>query len=274
MYTIKDVSDEDRVTAAQGLIQRIHIWHKSLPLHLGAIRPSMLIPPFRRQATVLKLAHSHAIMHASRPFLLGSFPAGAASVVENHVDNCINAAKSVLNTVDDMAREGPIFHAFWWTHYVTFCALVVVYVSEIQQKRIARPRYDHEYRTRLLELADKCHSHLALATATNSPSRRYAVILEEFREAATQEGSHMNLGTGATDGVVDGGKEQDEDEEEQQQHQQQAMTGNITQGADQGFYDAHLLDEWHTTDWLELDSSAFWPDMNFDEVMTWPAIGA
>lgn len=84
----------------------------------------------------------------------------------------------------------------------------------------------------------------------------------------------MNLGTGATDGVVDGGKEQDEDEEEQQQHQQQAMTGNITQGADQGFYDAHLLDEWHTTDWLELDSSAFWPDMNFDEVMTWPAIGA
>lgn len=257
VYTIKDISDQDRVAAAQKLIQRVDAWRESLPLHLGSIRPSMLIPPFRRQAMVLKLAHSHAIMHASRPFLLGNFPAETSSISEGHVENCISAAKGVLDTVDYMAREGPIFHAFWWTHYVTFCALVVVYVWEIQQRRMARFRRDNDRRTSLLELAEKCQSHLALATATNSPSRRYAVILEEFRAAATQEGPQAKAGSA-----------------EGMEGEEEAMAGSLMQGTDQSFYDPHPLDTWQTTDWLELDSSAFWPNMNFDEAMTWPAVGA
>jgi hypothetical protein len=31
----------------------------------------------------------------------------------------------------------------------------------------------------------------------------------------------------------------------------------------------NLLDEWQTSDWVDLDSSAFWPETNFDESMAW-----
>jgi hypothetical protein len=34
--------------------------------------------------------------------------------------------------------------------------------------------------------------------------------------------------------------------------------------------DPYLLDEWQTTDWLDLDSSAFWPNLQFDESIVWP----
>ena len=58
----------------------------------------------------------------------------------------------------------------------------MVYIWEIQQRRANSAVQQH--RTSLLNLAERCHTHLAHATATNSPSRRYAVILEEFRKTA------------------------------------------------------------------------------------------
>lgn len=230
----------------------------------------MLIPSYRRQATVLKLAHSHAVMHASRLFLLGSSTSSFS-----HAEDCISAARTVLETVDYMAREGPIFHAFWWTHYVTFCALVVIYVWEIQQRRTGRPfglprDVNGDHRARLLELADRCQGHLAKATATNSPSRRYAVILEEFRTAATGQPQRQDAEQPGPaplnrphaeimpeQGAIDGFGQAD---------------GNLP---DQSMLlDPHLLDEWQTTDWLELDSSAFWPHVDFSDSMVWPGIGS
>lgn len=213
----------------------------------------MLIPSYRRQATVLKLAYSHAIMHASRLFLLGS-----SSTTSGHAEDCISAAKDVLELVDYMAREGPIFHAFWWTHYVTFCALVVIYVWEIQQRRKGTPiRTEKDHRTKLLELAEKCHMHLARATATNSPSRRYAVILEEFRNAArTQQPPKKEVDVSFT-----------RHHEHQTVLAERQYSGSVpnefgqvanSESEQPLILDPHLLDEWQTTDWLELDSSVCW----------------
>ncbi|KAG9255757.1 putative C6 transcription factor [Emericellopsis atlantica] len=270
VYTIRDTAHAERASAANRLIQNIQSWFESLPLHLGSIRPSMLIPSYRRQATVLKLAHSHAIMHASRLFLLSNDPSE-----RSHSDNCIAAARTVLETVDRMAKEGPIFHAFWWTHYVTFCALVVVYVWEIQQRKMSKQPAETtgiagRSRQRLLQLADKCQTHLARATATNSPSRRYAVILEEFRGAATGQATARPDVTGANgldqlaprsgDHIVDDGMPSEAE-------------GMWDYEGGMATLDPYLLDEWQTTDWLDLDSSAFWPNLQFDESIVWPEIG-
>ncbi|KAH7131229.1 putative C6 transcription factor [Dactylonectria macrodidyma] len=271
VYTHRDITNQERVGAAHKLNQRIHDWHASLPLHLGSIRPSMLITSYRRQATVLKLAHSHAIMHANRLFLLGT----STTTYENQVNECMGAAKAVLETVDYMAQEGPIFHAFWWTHYVTFCALVVTYVWEIQQRRTGR-LIGKQNRTKLIELAERCQTHLARATASNSPSRRYAVILEEFRTAAKnpstrpapttdsdQPGPTHSLGHTSgldTSGTVDASG---------------AVTGDLVevyQDDPNLVYDPRLLDEWQTADWLDLDSSAFWPHVEIDESLIWPTM--
>jgi hypothetical protein len=255
VYSLKPISEQDRIAAAHRLGKQLHQWKTSLPPHLGTIRPSSLIPSFRRQATVLKLAYSHAIMHANRPFILGNPSAGS----EMQVDECLGAAKSVLESVDGMAHDGPIFHAFWWTHYVTFCALLVTYVWEVQQGRRGKLQESESKHNRLLELASRCQTHLANATASNSPSRRYAIILEEFRTEATRQTARHIAATMAgterdgsnntmdiqhnlqSDGLMFGGSEYD------------ALMA--TQGLNGYAVGPNLLDEWQTTDWLDLDSS-------------------
>lgn len=253
VYNIRDISESERVAAARQFIQRIKDWQSSLPVHLGSVRLSMLIPSYRRQATVLKLAYSHAIMHASRLFILGN---ANLTHHQSHVEDCIAAARTVLETVDYMTSEGPIFHAFWWTHYVTFCALVVIYVWEIQQRRLRRPLTEGgaESRARLLELAEKCQQHLARATASNSPSRRYAVILEEFRTAATSQPSKFDGEQTNHRQVL----QTDASREEQRagvSGEGITLGNNAMEQQETYSFDPHLLDEWETTDWLDLDSS-------------------
>ncbi|KAK2059828.1 fungal-specific transcription factor domain-containing protein [Colletotrichum caudatum] len=296
VYSIKPISEEERVAAAHRLSGEMHDWRASLPPHLGSVRPSMLIPSFRRQATVLKLAYSHAVMHANRLFLLGRpSPGGEAQVAE-----CVGAARTVLETVDGMAAEGPpIFRAFWWTQYVTFCALLVTYVWDIQRKRLwGRGRLPLEgegegraRHARLMGLAERCQRHLARATASNSPSRRYAIILEEFRTeslgqmarksqapALSRQQSHESQGAvTAVDGpgfdtayAAAAAAAAAEDNDDNGSGQVELMG----QG-DAGFLGFSLLDEWETTDWLELDSSAFGPYMGVDaNPLAWmPNIG-
>lgn len=187
LYSIKSKSGNQRRDATLRLGQELETWHSNLPPFLSTIKPSTLIRSFRRQAIALKIAYCHAIMHLYRPFLLNhstSQPhAEPGTLRTDAIRHCIIAAQEALRTVDSIAKEGPIFHAFWWTHYVTFCALAVVYVWKIQQEKYRDdiPGIVHD---RLFEFAERCHVHLGQATAMNSPSRRYSVILEELRVEA------------------------------------------------------------------------------------------
>lgn len=187
VYSIKQIPRQDRIAAANRLSQELRQWKASLPPHLGSISPSSLIPRFRRQATTLKIAYSHAIMHVNRLFLLGRMSTGS----ETQIREAIIAANTVLETVDEMVAEGgTIFHAFWWTHYVTFCALAIVYAWEIQSRKGHLDLFPDNSidRAELMELADRCQRHLAQATASNSPSRRYALILDKLRKEVTRSG--------------------------------------------------------------------------------------
>lgn len=191
VYSIKSIPLQDRIASAGRLNERLQQWRASLPAHLGMIAPSSLIPTFRRQATTLKIAYSHATMHINRLFLLGRISAGS----ETQIHEAMLAASTVLETVDEMVTEGgTIFHAFWWSHYVTFCALAIVYAWEIQSRRarldvVLNQVIDH---SELMDLAERCHRHLAIATASNSPSRRYALILNKLQREVVRN----NLATG------------------------------------------------------------------------------
>jgi hypothetical protein len=137
------------------------------------------------------MAYDHAVMHLYRPFLLSqtkhrSTPESDSTEVfrQQSVQLCIAAAQDALRTVDAFASDGPLFHAFWWTHYITFCALTVVYVWNTQQPSIDIEGVD---RQKLMMLSEQCQVYLAQATATNSPSRRYSIILEELRSESLKE---------------------------------------------------------------------------------------
>lgn len=130
------------------------------------------MPSFRRQAIALQLAYSHALIHVNRPFLLSG--AEAENVVE-----CILAAQASLELVNRMAGDRTLFHSFWWTHYVIFCALAVVYVWEIQ-----RTSRSADEMGEVFDLAERCRGHLKRASIGLSQNQRYSVILDELRSEA------------------------------------------------------------------------------------------
>ncbi|KAF5667172.1 C6 transcription factor [Fusarium heterosporum] len=253
VYSLKKMPSEERLAAAQGFIQQLHEWRQALPPHLGTVRPSSLIPIFSRQATALKLAYCHAVMHTTRPFLLDHSDDCSPSL-KACVTQCIGAAKLALEIVDGMFSEKSVlFHALWWMPYVTFCALAVVYVWDIQQRSNETANHGD---TSLFDLAEKCQNHLARTIAAESASRRYSIIIEELRQEAIQGPQHASRPS-------------------QMMHcQQDSMLTNMhesetsieelgTMFEDQDGSSSGLssimnpLSQWQPTDWLDLDSSVW-----------------
>jgi hypothetical protein len=278
VYSIKVVPDEERLAAAHRLGAQLRQWKTSLPPFLGAINPSSLIPSFRRQAMALRMSHSHAVMLAHRPFLLKNTARQSEELrqlARESITECINAAQSVLEAVDRIAREGRMFHAFWWTHYVCFCALVVVYVWTIQERKNDPTAID---RRKILDQAERCLCHLAQATATNSPSRKYSIILKELRTEAKRKAARaLHDPTQIASSTVDRSEmshghlsvpdERLVDDIAATQLWQPLFGSPIDTSTPtlQSF-----LDDWQTTDWLDLDSSAFASHPVYDESsMTW-----
>lgn len=211
-------------------------------------------------------------MLAHRPFLLKNTLRDNDSMQDLAKDSlreCILAARSVLDAVDRVAREGRMFHAFWWTHYVCFCALLVVYVSTIQDTY--RNSMSVDDRQSMLDQAENCLQHLARATASNSPSRRYSIILQELRaeakrktavpaqdyitpsSAVTVAGNPMILPVEVVNGS---------DSSNPTLQMWQPLFGSPMNMTTPGLQD--FLDDWQTTDWLDLDSSAFGPFPDMD----------
>ncbi|KAJ5216391.1 uncharacterized protein N7498_002798 [Penicillium cinerascens] len=85
-------------------------------------------------------------------------------------------------------RQKTLIHGFWFTHYVCFCAVTVVYIHIIKQYQAsstgAPPNKKVENSSQLqylFSLAETCQQHLRKATSRSSPNRRYGIILEQLR---------------------------------------------------------------------------------------------
>ena len=180
-------------TAAR-LTSELEQWKSTAPPLFNSVRATSLIPPLCRQSQVLQLAYSHAVIHATRSFLLNDFsdlrrrPQIPHPVVSSHVRKCVQAAQEVMELVEGLAKQSVLIHSFWFTHYVCFCAITVVYIYTIQQHRSSDLETsspgseDVDRMGSLFRLAETCQQHLAEATRKNCPSRRYSIILEELRK--------------------------------------------------------------------------------------------
>lgn len=253
VYSIKKMRTEERLASAQSFTEKLHEWRQALPPHLGTVRPSSLIPAFSRQVTALKLAYCHAIMHTTRPFLL-DHSENASPALEACVTECIGAAKLALEIVDRMFSEATtVIHFLWWMPYVTFCALAVVYVWEIQQKSGISVSNDN---VSLFALAERCQSHLAKAMSSDSASRRYSIIIEELRQEARHSPSQSSMRAvqSQQESLMTSGDDE---------HGSSSMLDNELgsmfgdQGESTTSFQSMLnaLSQWQPTDWLDLDSS-------------------
>ena len=179
-YSVQKKEDYHKLGLATKLNAEMAEWHASLPIVLsGTIHPSSLIQIFQRQIIVLELAHAHATMVINRPLLL--IDSSSDSVSGAYA--CVSAAKSTLDIVRGFVSDKRVFPSFWYTQYVTFNALSIVYVWLIQRKHghlsgYTRPHSDEE----LFQIAETIQRHLAEATQTNAPSLRYSIILEELQQ--------------------------------------------------------------------------------------------
>ncbi|EON62512.1 hypothetical protein W97_01735 [Coniosporium apollinis CBS 100218] len=171
-------------------------WKTRLPPFLsGAIRPSSLIPILRRQSTVLTLAYAHAVMLVNRPLLLSNFSkprrggVTQSPLFQHGIELCVEAAQDVAHMVLQFVEEQQMFEAFWYTQYIAFNALSIIYLYIIQ---CHRHRTLSDSQTKILNLAETCQQHLAEATRTNAPSLRYAIILEELRLEVHRQLDHVS----------------------------------------------------------------------------------
>lgn len=237
-------SDRNQLRSIITLNAEIDKWHANLPPFLSSVKPSSLVRTFRRQQIALRVAHCHCRLHVNRVSLLRNFRNnGDTSTQRYSAQLCITAAAQVLKIVDEMARDGHLFHAFWWTHYVAFCALSAFYIWDVQGNKATALDLDAQH---LQELAERCHTHLANATATNSPSRRYSIILEELRAEAVQRRRSDTVTTAIAR------EHETPTSKSPASHEEQVMsTGEPALGSPALH---NFLESWQPSDWLDLDA--------------------
>ena len=201
VYPLQRITQEERLSQADRITGYLADWKENLPLFIGLVPASSLIPKFQRQSITLRLAHAHAVIHANRPFLLSNF-ANASKETElpqrvvKYIHDCVNAARSILDTLANFDGNGIPFNSWWFTQYVAFCAVAVIYIYTIQQRQKmistptvsvsdTLPRHSTQSQGRekdYFEIAEHCQRRLAAEARDNSPGKRYAIVLEELRQ--------------------------------------------------------------------------------------------
>jgi hypothetical protein len=203
LYPLQRITQEERLVQADRIAANLADWKAHLPLFIGLVPASSLIPKLQRQSITLRLAQAHAVVHANRPFLLSNFAntskeSELPSRIVRYIHDCITAARSIVDILANFDGNGIPFNSWWFTQYVSFCAVAVIYIYTIQQhqKMISTPAASasavgtsprHTVNAQAgekdyFEIAEQCQQRLAAAARDNSPGKRYAIVLEELRQ--------------------------------------------------------------------------------------------
>ena len=184
-YALNNQSNEQKLQIATRLNNQLTDWKNSLPILLsGAVHPSSLIHIYQRQIVVLRLAHAHAEMLVNRPLMLIEQPSLDASP---HIRQCLEGAKTTIDTVLQYVSDKRMFSIFWHSQYVTFNALSIIYVWLIQRKRGRMRELKLPFAAtddELFQAAETTQAHFAEATKFNAPCTRFSIILEELQGEA------------------------------------------------------------------------------------------
>ncbi|KAK1141649.1 hypothetical protein N8T08_008913 [Aspergillus melleus] len=204
-YVVTGISSREQLSTIRILCGLVVDWQSNLPPFLsGAIQPSTLIPVFRRQLTVLQLARYHALMFITRPLLLrnygGMWPDCEPSY-QHYLNVCLAAARDAIEMILSFVCENQFFPAFWYSQYIAFNALSIMYLYLIQVQRGSIPPATHRIvstpgstydcaleESALYRLSETAQEHLAHATARNAPSWKYSAILQGLRRELARLG--------------------------------------------------------------------------------------
>ena len=88
----------------------------------------------------------------------------------------------IAETVDELDQAGQMFRAFWFTVYIAFSAVVVLYVYTIQQR--SHPVATYQI---YLDAATRCQRQVSKIADKDSLAERYCLVLEELRSEAVRQ---------------------------------------------------------------------------------------
>ncbi|KAL4928816.1 transcription factor domain-containing protein [Aspergillus undulatus] len=197
-YVVAGITSRNQLNTIRALCESVAEWHSGLPpLLSGDIHPSSLVPVFQRQLTVLQLARYHLLMFITRPLLLRNYghtwPDCEASYI-HYLGTCLTAARDAIEMVLTFVRENQLFHAFWYSQYIAFNALSIIYIYLIQVRRGRIFPISESFslssnegqlsaldEQTLYHLSETAQYHLADATVRNAPSWKYSAILQGLR---------------------------------------------------------------------------------------------
>lgn len=197
-YVVTGISSKDQIDTIRVFCGRVAEWQAELPPFLsGIIQPGSLIPGLRRQLTVLQLARYHALIFITRPLLLRNYsqiwPECEASY-QYYLSTCLTAARDAIELILAFVQEKQLFPSFWYSQYIAFNALSIIYLYliQVQRGRIspANLRFIHNQdgpfdlhldQSTLYRLCETAQSHLADATIHNAPAWKYSAILQGLR---------------------------------------------------------------------------------------------
>ncbi|KAH7383158.1 fungal-specific transcription factor domain protein [Cadophora sp. MPI-SDFR-AT-0126] len=209
IHSILPISEEQRLEASERITLSLEAWKSQLPPIFSIVDAASLVVPFHRQSHILRTAYAHAVIHATRSFLLvnhSDLVKQSTISIDNvlkHVLKCIDAAQILVDMVNDNA-DGSLSQAFWFTHYTSFCAVVVIYVYTIQHCKIFYRYPSMPASSDLLAVAERCQRSLADASRKHCPSQRYSIILEELRHEVYRQISYPPQGNFDNGTLVDG----------------------------------------------------------------------
>ncbi|RAH67462.1 uncharacterized protein BO66DRAFT_457958 [Aspergillus aculeatinus CBS 121060] len=200
VYGPRRASGQVEAAAAAKYGASLSRWRQELSGFLDVANVDLLMLTYQRQYTVLNLAFYHAQVLLYRPFILKDFghstvtrPQNDKSLesVRKYTGLCLEAAMKIAAIVRELCDRGRMYSTFWFTHYYTFSAIVVLYVHVVQgSTQVDRPDRLDWY----LRIAEQAQRDLAFCGSRSSFAQRYVLVLEELRQEARTAINHTRSG--------------------------------------------------------------------------------
>lgn len=191
-YSAKKVVRE---CLAENHLYRLSMWKGNLPPFLDAEKPEpdTLVPIIKRARITLQFAYHHAMMLVYRPFLLASPNEFSPAWVETATSECLRLSGLLVSFTTNLAQQGMLTGAFWFSIYNAFNAILIVYVHTIQNVFPGMVPSD------IFSIAENCEETLNAHTQGNVLAQRYLAVLQELRSEIKEQMSSCDSANAGLD---------------------------------------------------------------------------
>ncbi|KAH8657193.1 fungal-specific transcription factor domain-containing protein [Tricladium varicosporioides] len=192
LYPLRAPDAVDLLQRAETMIHELEIWEANLPLFLKPSTQTLTGQRiFERQNSVMKLAHAHVRIMITRLFIVGNFaslgqqqgPNETNAAAHSHLASCLQATYTIIDTVDAFVSSNTLIRGFWFTQYISLCAISTLYIyvihNHINPSSLISPNGKNYF-----SIAEKCQQYLTSKAPKNSPNQRYLALLSQLRKKA------------------------------------------------------------------------------------------